>query len=161
MDQTLTAALEREHQEIDAGLGAFVDGLDNGELRGAAFNRAADALRRHIYLEEEFLFPPLRAAGMLPPVLVMLREHGEIWRTLQGLELEVGPGTAAGTAQERSVVARELLALLANHNAKEEPIIYPQGDAVLSDQAKAQLHEFIDNGRMPPGWVCAQVLPRG
>ena len=161
MDQTLTAALEREHQEIDAGLGAFVDGLDNGELLGAEFNRAADALRRHIYLEEEFLFPPLRAAGMLPPVLVMLREHGAIWRTLQGLELEVGPGTAAGTARDRSVVARELLALLASHNAKEEPIIYPQGDAVLSDQAKAELHEFIDNGRMPPGWVCAQARPRG
>ena len=103
MDQTLTAALEREHQEIDAGLGAFVDGLDNGELLGAEFNRAADALRRHIYLEEEFLFPPLRAAGMLPPVLVMLREHGAIWRTLQGLELEVGPGTASGTARDRSV----------------------------------------------------------
>lgn len=161
MQETLTAALEREHQEIDAGLAAFVDGLDSDELRGAELDRPADALRRHIYLEEEFLFPPLRAAGMVPPVLVMLREHGEIWRTLEALELDVGPGTAAGTAQDRSVVARELLAQLARHNAKEEPIIYPQGDAVLSDQAKAELHEFIDNGRMPPGWVCAQARPRG
>ena len=161
MQETLTAALEREHQEIDAGLAAFVDGLDSDELRGAELDRAADALRRHIYLEEEFLFPPLRAAGMVPPVLVMLREHGEIWRTLDALGLDVGPGTAAGTAQDRSVVARELLAQLVRHNAKEEPIIYPQGDAVLSDQAKAELHEFIDNGRMPPGWVCAQARPRG
>ena len=96
MQETLTAALEREHQEIDAGLAAFVDGLDSDELRGAELDRAADALRRHIYLEEEFLFPPLRAAGMVPPVLVMLREHGEIWRTLEALELDVGPGTAAG-----------------------------------------------------------------
>ena len=95
MQETLTAALEREHQEIDAGLEAFADGLESGELRGADLDRAADALRRHIYLEEEFLFPPLRAAGMVPPVLVMLREHGEIWRTLDALELEVGPGTAA------------------------------------------------------------------
>ena len=158
MQETLTAALEREHQEIDAGLGAFGDGLESGELLGAALDRAADALRRHIYLEEEFLFPPLRAAGMVPPVLVMLREHGEIWRTLDALEREVGPGTAAGTAQDR---CRALLAQLASHNAKEEPIIYPQGDAVLSDQAKSELHELIDSGRMPPGWVCAQARPRG
>lgn len=100
MQETLTAALEREHQEIDAGLGAFVDGLVSRELRGAA----------------------------------------------------------AGTARDR---CRELLAQLASHNAKEEPIIYRQGDAVLSDQAKAELHEFIDSSRMPPGWVCAQARPRG
>lgn len=158
MQETLTAALEREHREIDAALGAFADGLESGEVRGADLDRAADALRRHIYLEEAFLFPALRAAGMVPPVLVMLREHGEIWRSLDALERDVGPGTAAGTAQVR---CEELLAQLASHNAKEEPIIYPQGDAVLSDQAKAELHEFIDSGRMPPGWVCAQARPRG
>ncbi|WP_353508912.1 hemerythrin domain-containing protein [Intrasporangium sp.] len=158
MQETLTAALEREHQEIDAGLEAFVAGLDSGELRGGELDRAAEALRRHIYLEEEFLFPPLRAGGMVPPVLVMLREHGQIWRTLQALELEVGPGPAAGTARDR---CRSLLAQLASHNAKEEPIIYPQGDAVLSDRAKAELREFIDNGRMPSDWVCEQARSRG
>ena len=158
MQETLTAALEREHREIDAALGAFADGLESGEVRGADLDRAADALRRHIYLEEAFLFPALRAAGMVPPVLVMLREHGEIWRTLGAVELELGPGTAAGAAQDR---CRGLLAQLASHNAKEEPIIYPQGDAVLSDPAKAELHDFIDSGRMPLGWVCAQARPRG
>jgi iron-sulfur cluster repair protein YtfE (RIC family) len=157
MDETLTAALEREHQEIDAGLESFVEGLDAGELRHEQLERAADALRRHIYLEEEILFPPLRAAGMLAPVLVMLREHAEIWRTLDALELEVGPGTAADTAGDR---CRGLLSQLETHNAKEEPIIYPQGDAVLSDQAKRDLHAFIDSGRMPLGWVCAQARPR-
>ncbi len=154
MDETLTAVLEREHQEIDAGLESFVEGLDAGELRHEELERAADALRRHIYLEEELLFPPLRAAGMLAPVLVMLREHGDIWRALDALQLEVGPGTAAPTAGDR---CRALLAQLASHNAKEEPIIYPQGDAVLDDAAKRDLHEFLDSGRMPPGWVCAQA----
>jgi len=27
-----------------------------------------------------FLFPPLRDAGMVAPVFVMLREHGQMWR---------------------------------------------------------------------------------
>jgi len=157
MDDTLTAALEREHHEIDAGLESFVAGLDEGKIRHEELGRAVDALRRHIYLEEEFLFPPLRAAGLIPPVLVMLREHGEIWRRLDALEAEVGPGTVADTAQAR---CRELLGHLASHNAKEEPIIYPQGDAVLDEGAKRHLLDFIDDGRMPPGWVCEQATPR-
>ncbi|HEY9495873.1 MAG TPA: hemerythrin domain-containing protein, partial [Intrasporangium sp.] len=143
--------------EIDADIETFLEGLAVGETRTDELTRATDALRRHIYLEEEFLFPPLRAAGMLPPVLVMLREHGEIWRTLDAigaLDLDADGSPARDQCAT-------LLTQLGAHNAKEEPIIYPQGDAVLSDQAKAELHEFIDNGRMPPGWVCAQARPRG
>ena len=149
--ETLAAVLEREHRAIDEGIEAFTasGGQDTGPLK-----RSLDALRRHIYLEEEFLFPPLREGGLMAPIFVMLREHGDLWRAMDRLEAE--PGGDAGQD-----AARELLALLEQHNSKEEPIIYPQGDAVLSDQAKAELHEFIDNGRMPPGWVCAQARPRG
>lgn len=193
MVDTLSAALEREHHEIDAGLEAFLDGLDSGEVRRDELTRAADALRRHIYLEEEILFPPIRDAGLVPPILVMLREHGEIWQTLDALEEAVsesrvdtagaavgsavgGPaegavGSAvagpsggsidgAGAGSDRSDAlasyCRELLAQLASHNSKEEPVIYPQGDAVLSADAKSKLHEFIEHGAMPDGWVCEQ-----
>jgi iron-sulfur cluster repair protein YtfE (RIC family) len=154
---SLSTLLEQEHHEIDAGIEAFVRGVDAGGARGRDLSRAVAALRRHIYLEEEFLFPPLRSAGMLAPVLVMLREHGEIWRSLDaidGIDLDESPGAAA-------TVCAELLDLLSAHNAKEEPIIYPQGDAVLSPQAQADLGAFIDTGEMPPGWVCAQAAPRG
>jgi len=153
MDESLSALLEREHHEIDAGVEAFVAGIPLGEVRADQLNRAADALRRHVYLEEEFLFPPLRVAGMLPPILVMLREHGQLWRTLdevQAMDL-AAEGVAAGQRCE------QLLAQLAAHNTKEEPIIYPQGDAVLDETATTQLREFIRAGQLPDGWVCAQA----
>jgi len=161
MDKSLSDVLEREHHEIDAGIEAFLAGLSLGETRVQELTRAVDALRRHIYLEEEFLFPPLRAAGMITPVLVMLREHGEIWRTLDTIQILDSDADREG-ARER---CSELLAQLASHNAKEEPIIYPQGDAVLTDEAKRDLRRFIDSGRMPragsaprhrPG-VCRQI----
>lgn len=155
-DTTLTAALEREHHEIDAGLEAFAAGEEAGDPRPGELRRAASALRRHIYLEEEFLFPPLRAAGVMAPVLVMLREHGEIWRTLDELEREVDE--QGGAATDR---CRELLGQLERHNAKEEPIIYPEGDARLDDAAKQELHTFIEGGTMPEGWVCTMARPRG
>lgn len=153
MAESLTEALEREHQEIDAGVEAFLDGLAVGETRTSELTRAVEALRRHIYLEEEFLFPPLRSAGMLPPVLVMLREHGDIWRALDALQ---DTDLESGTAQARERCTA-LLAQLAAHNAKEEPIIYPQGDALLSDDAKRALHAHIETGGLPDGWVCAQA----
>ena len=153
MNGILAEALEREHQEIDAGVEAFLDGLSAGETRTSELTRAAEALRRHIYLEEEFLFPPLRAAGMLPPVLVMLREHGEIWRTLDAIgALDLDAEGAPARDQ-----CATLLAQLAAHNAKEEPIIYPQGDATLTDEAKGELAQLLDSGRMPEGWACAQA----
>jgi regulator of cell morphogenesis and NO signaling len=153
MAQSLTEALEHEHHEIDGGIETFIEGLSVGETRTDELTRAIDALRRHIYLEEEFLFPPLRAAGMLPPVLVMLREHGEIWRTLDAIGSLDLDGDGAPAREECTA----LLAQLAAHNAKEEPIIYPQGDAILSDEAKGELEQLLDSGRMPEGWTCAQA----
>ena len=72
MDKSLSDVLEREHHEIEASIEAFLEGLSLGETRVQELTRAVGALRRHIYIEEEFLFPPLRAAGMIPPVFVML-----------------------------------------------------------------------------------------
>jgi regulator of cell morphogenesis and NO signaling len=63
----LGTALEHEHREIDAGIDAFraaaADGESETEPDGAvsSLQRAIDALRRHIYLEEEFLFPAMQA----------------------------------------------------------------------------------------------------
>jgi regulator of cell morphogenesis and NO signaling len=72
---TLACALEREHREIDAGIEAFLAPRSEGTRRLGALRRAIEALRRHIFLEEEFLFPPLRAAGLVTPVFVILRRR--------------------------------------------------------------------------------------
>ena len=152
-DPSISDLLEAEHHEIDDGIESFLEGLARGELPVPQLARSGAALRRHIYLEEEFLFPPLRAGGMLAPVLVMLREHGEIWRTLDEIDGLDGAVDPVGLRER----CRELLDRLAEHNAKEEPIIYPQGDAVLDDQQTAELLDFIDSGELPEGWVCAQA----
>ncbi|HEY0950352.1 hemerythrin domain-containing protein [Nocardioides sp.] len=152
-ESTVSALLEQEHHDIDAGIEAFLAGLDRDELHLEELARAGAALRRHIYLEEAFLFPPLRAAGLLAPVLVMLREHGEIWRTLDAID-DLDAAAAPAAVRDR---CRELLERLAAHNAKEEPIIYPRGDEALDDEQTVELLDFIDSGQLPEGWVCAQA----
>jgi len=144
-EESPAGALEREHREIDTGVEAFLATGDAPALR-----RAIAALRRHIFLEEEFLFPPLRDAGLVMPIFVMLREHGEIWDTLAAVEAGLAAGDAPGAC-------RLLLEQLERHNAKEEPIVYPQADAALSRAAGAGLRAFLDAGRMPDGWVCEKA----
>ena len=151
---TLASALETEHREIDGGIEAFTAGLAAGKNDPAPLVRAIAGLRRHIYLEEEFLFPPLRDAGMAIQLFVMLRQHGELWTSMDALE-----GLLAGTAQPDALTAActELLALLDRHNTKEEPIIYPQADKVLTESASTELSAFLASGRMPEGWVCEKA----
>lgn len=150
---SLAALLEQEHHEVDEGIEAFVTAYLAGDGRPDAFDEAADLLRRHIFLEETQLFPPLRAGGLMAPVFVMLREHGEIWASLD----QVAAALASGDGSQVEALCRKLLAQLSDHNGKEEPIIYPQVDAALDSDEAAEAHEFLRSGTMPQGWVCERA----
>ncbi|WP_231442058.1 hemerythrin domain-containing protein [Brevibacterium zhoupengii] len=150
----LSTLLEREHEEIDGGIEEYADGLTRDESDSAPLLRAMAALRRHIYLEEEFIFPTLRTAGLMMPVFVMLREHGEIWDAMASLDEQLA---ADADAQAMDEACRDLLTRLEAHNSKEEPIIYPRADAELSDDATNRLRGFLDAGAMPKGWQCEKA----
>lgn len=150
-DGILSIVLEREHHEIDSGIETFIEKLDAGCMQPEPLSAVLEALRRHIYLEETFLFPPIREAGMVMPILVMMREHGALWRTM---------GTLADLLVDRAdseqlrAACRELLGQLEQHNSKEEPIVYPHADTDIPAQVGAELARFIETGRTPDGWVC-------
>jgi iron-sulfur cluster repair protein YtfE (RIC family) len=151
MTQTLSEALTKEHTDIDAGIEAFLAGRDAGRPSTDGMLAAIAAQRRHIYLEEAILFPPLRQAGMFAPVMVMLMEHGRMWQVMEALEPLLRDGA---TDPQVSELCQQLVDLLAAHNPKEEQILYPQADTALEWPASAQLKEFLESGEMPDGWVC-------
>lgn len=152
----LADLLTREHRDIDGGIERFVAGLDRGAVDPDPLLSAFAALRRHIYLEELFLFPPIRRAGLAMPVMVMLREHGTLWRLMDSVAALLA---ADSSAAELQLGCRELLAELDRHNSKEEPIIYPHADSDLTGAATAELAEFLRTGSMPDGWVCEALGP--
>jgi hemerythrin-like domain-containing protein len=155
---TLGAALEREHREIDSGIEAFTAGLSQGKTDTEPLLHAMSGLRRHIYLEEVFLFPPLRGAGLMIQIFAMLREHGELWDTMASID-----GLLAEQAADDAVLSacKELLAQLDKHNTIEEPVIYPHADEVLTAEASGELKAFLDAGQMPEDWVCAKAKAKG
>lgn len=147
---TLSDALEDEHRAIDAGLDHFRAGLDAGELRAPALSSAAAALRQHIYLEEEVLFPPLTVGGLVAPVSVMLREHADIWMALERIE----HATANDDVSAAWSGLATLSPLLADHNFKEERIVYPAADEALNGAAADRLRDELAHRTMPAGWTC-------
>lgn len=150
---TLADALEREHRDIDGGIEEYSAGLSHGDTDPAPLLRAMRGLRRHIYLEEEFLFPPLKTTMMMP-IFVMLREHGELWDAMDELDALLTSDAATDAMHN---ACRELLAKLDAHNSKEEPIIYPQADVALDADAADRLRDFLERGTMPEGWRCEKA----
>lgn len=155
-DTGVASALEREHREIDAGLAEFQDGLETGESKEAALRAASSALRRHIFIEEELLFPPLRSAGLYGPVTVMLMEHAEIWRTLDELDALVDSG---GDRRAMEQALATLSRLLNEHNEKEEHILYPQADLATAADVRQNVLDQVASGSLPAGWVCQHLRP--
>jgi len=88
----------------------------------------------------------------MAPVFVMLREHTQIWVTLDALERDPGGATAPN-------LCRQLASQLLHHNLKEERVLYPQADGVLSPAAAGRLRAFLGSGELPEGWVCVKARP--
>ena len=84
----------------------------------------------------------------------MLREHGQLWQLLDSLERESGADDSSCTGL---TLSRQLTVLLVHHNLKEEKILYPRADLLLTEPAAARLREFIASGQLPQGWTCAKA----
>lgn len=151
---SLVAMLEDEHQQIDAAIDGFLadrspDGRETGPLLAAV-----SALRRHIYLEEEFLFPSLPDPALAAPVFVMLREHAQIWRLLDSLEREI----RADDGEAATQLCRQLGVLLLHHNQKEERIIYPAAAETIPDPTLEQIAELSETTPgAPTNWICVKA----
>ena len=152
---SLAEAFTIEHHEIDAGIEKYLADTDSeGDalLRARPLMTAMEALRRHIYLEEEIVFPHLPAGPLMMALMVMRKEHGEIWRRMD--ELLQSLSTESADEERVEQLCQEILALLDRHNSKEEPVIYPHMDADLNEEEQQLLRELLEGGTLPEGWVC-------
>jgi hemerythrin superfamily protein len=147
----LAAALKAEHVIIDAGIERIMSELTLDVLWSGTVHAATASLRRHIYLEEEILFPPFREAEMAGPIVAMLRDHGRMWEILGELD-RIRDFRLQGE-RTRQLVG-DLVLRLSSHNSVEEEIIYPQADSILGDSSMSVLHGFLRSGTVPDGWVC-------
>ncbi|TAM09577.1 MAG: hemerythrin domain-containing protein [Nevskiaceae bacterium] len=135
--------LKQQHRDIDVEVEAAARGQGDATRLAAALR----ILRRHLYLEEHLLFPPLANSGLAMPVFVMKRDHGQMWPLLEKLMAACMVGVAAGALEGDG---RDLLQILQMHNPKEEAVIYPAADQL----ADASLQDALEKAEPPEGWRC-------
>lgn len=153
-----TDILMNEHRLIEHVLDALEIAADRLErthaVRPGFFLEAADFLAGfadgcHHRKEEGVLFGAMRASsapGGSGPIEVMLAEHEEGRALTRGLReaarrLEAGDASARGQVVSQ---ARRYVALLHDHIAKEDDVLFPLADDLLSPERSATVLEGFD-----------------
>lgn len=142
--------MQRQHRQIDVGIKAIAD----GDGSHAALAEALQLLYLHIYVEEEFLFPPLEQSGISMPVFVMKQEHAEMWPYMLTLDTGCASRTTIASMQH---TALSLFRLLQVHNPKEEEVVYTAADRLAAEDPNAQWLAALATATVPDGWVCAMA----
>jgi uncharacterized protein (DUF2249 family) len=136
----VTEALEWDHDRLDALESESFAARAAGDLALATrrFHEFAHGLRRHIAFEEALLFPAFEgrtgATAHEGPTAVMRQEHREIEQRLHDMECRFtrleDPMTGARAAFHE---------LMHEHNAKEEQVLYPTTDRLLTEGERDDL----------------------
>lgn len=151
-ESNATRSLRDDHENVLANLNRLDKSLQalatdtNSDVRGAkrALAQAVDFLQQelelHLRKEEEALFPPLEAiiGAMGGPTAVMRAEHQSL-RTkngeLQTLVKELPSGDdklSAEASRQLKGVADYIITLLRDHIHKENFILFPMSNQMLS-----------------------------
>lgn len=132
MSEGIVTLFTRDHGECDDRWAELEDRIDRGEGVAEAWARFDHAMRRHLAMEEEVLFPAFEeATGMrdVGPTAVMRSEHVQMRAVLDG----IGQAVAAGRHADALSQGDTLLMLIQQHNVKEEGMLYPMAERVIGD----------------------------
>jgi len=129
-----TEVLPQHHRTCDSLFAAAEDSAMAGRWQecGEKFDRFRREVEAHFATEEQVLFPAFEAASgsAMGPTRMMRMEHGQM-NTLLGA-LAAAVATRDGHAFAGN--AETLVVMMQQHNMKEENILYPMCDGVLSGQ---------------------------
>ena len=165
---SVTDELRTEHRAIErmlAVLEAVAHRLEQGErVRPDVFRQGVDFVRNfadrcHHAKEEENLFPRMEARGVPRqggPLGVMLFEHDEGRAFVGAIAGAIDAYEADGRSAALTIAenARGYVDLLRGHIMKEDNVLFPMADRVLSPADQTELErrfEQIETERMGPG----------
>jgi len=136
---TVTAYLSWDHDRLDAILESVRRDVDFGRWAESreTFRAYKAGLDRHMSLEEEVLFPLFEArSGIVDgPTAVMREEH----RAIRSAIDLMGKGLQDADSARFQEGYEFLGEVLPAHNAKEEHVLYPTTDRLLSDADRSRL----------------------
>lgn len=142
-EESIKTYFEREHDRLDQLFKQF------RELKQTDFQKAKEhfeefkiGLQRHKRLEEEILFPLFdQKTGMtMGPTRLMRREHKLIRYHLEAIHKKV-----QNLDPESGLEDQLLLSVLSAHHQKEENVLYPTLDQLVTDADRVSVFEAMKN----------------
>ncbi|ODT43347.1 MAG: hypothetical protein ABS70_08370 [Nitrospira sp. SCN 59-13] len=141
-DAKISVTFEQDHDRLDALFTTFQQQKRKDVAKAKdAFVEFKFGLQRHIVWEEDVLFPKWEEnSGMAEggPTQVMRTEHRIIGECLEAIHQKVQANNPDSDLEEQRLVD-----VLKSHNMKEERILYPSIDQVITDQERAELYQAM------------------
>ena len=141
-DAKISVTFEQDHDRLDALFTTFQQQKRKDVAKAKdAFVEFKFGLQRHIVWEEDVLFPKCdENSGMAEggPTQVMRTEHRIIGECLEAIHQKVQANNPDSDLEEQRLVD-----VLKSHNMKEERILYPSIDQVITDQERAELYQAM------------------
>ena len=140
--EKISVTFEQDHDRLDALFTTFQQQKRKDMAKAKeAFVEFKFGLQRHIVWEEDVLFQKWEEnSGMAEggPTQVMRTEHRIIGECLEGIHQKVQANNPDSDLEEQRLVD-----VLKSHNMKEERILYPSIDQVITDQERAELYQAM------------------
>ena len=141
-EDKISVTFEGDHDRLDALFESFQrEKRQDFAKAKKTFAEFKAGLQRHILWEEELLFPRWEEnSGMAEggPTQIMRSEHRSIRDCMEAIQNEVEREAPDSDGDEQ-----RLLELLKAHNMKEERILYPSMDQVISEEECAAIHQAM------------------
>ncbi len=140
---SVTTYLCWDHDRLSTLLADVTAEVEAGRLEEArqAFRRWEEGFTRHLRIEEELLFPLFEAkAGIVAgPTETMREEHREARRAAS--MMREGLGRRDAEAYREALCF--LRSILPGHTSKEERLLYPATDGLLTEEQRQAVAERL------------------
>jgi hemerythrin superfamily protein len=135
--------IQRDHREVERLFKEFerAHRAEEHDRRGEVVRELVRELSVHAVIEEQFVYPALRAAGADERVLDALEEHHAVKLTLE--ELEDMPVRHPRLAAKVRLLAENVR----RHVAEEERELLPLLERTLDDARRRDLAELLDRAK--------------
>lgn len=156
--RTIVDFLGIDHQRLNTHWQEFLQAVESCQMayetlfvrekghRLAAIDQLSQfifGLRRHIRMEEDFMFPLFDQRSEMPtgagPTAAMRAEHQQIEAILRNVEKLLTGGDCATVIQTIEGQPVHPSELLRSHDAKEENVLYPMADRLFTQAEKDDL----------------------
>lgn len=127
--------MSKDHKFCDEGFAEFENAVVKGnmDVANVAFVKMQKEFEKHFEMEEKTLFPEFDAKNGMScgPTEVMRREHEQIRFNIAMIKKALesnNKNQILGACESLNILTQQ-------HNSKEEQILYPMCDQVLSNEA--------------------------